>query len=83
MTHASVASTVRALLRALDQQRLDVDTLSDDDNLYEAGLKSLDAVNLVLAVENAYAIEFSEEAFQRQMFSSIARIADSVLATQR
>jgi acyl carrier protein len=83
MDHAGIATTVRLLLRSLEQQRFDVDALSDDDNLYEVGLKSLDAVHLILAVEQEYAIEFSDDMFQRQMFSTISRIAHSVLAARR
>ena len=48
-----------------------VSSLTDDSDLYEAGLTSHASVNLMLAIEDAFEIEFPEALLQRRTFSSI------------
>ncbi len=53
---------------------VDVSTLSDDDDLFEAGMTSHANVNVMLALEEAFDVEFPEEALRRETFESIAAI---------
>lgn len=55
-----------------------VDALTDDSDLYEAGLTSHASVNLMLAIEDAFEIEFPEALLQRRTFSSIACLVEAV-----
>ncbi len=56
----------------------DIDALSDDANLYDAGLTSFASVQMMLAIEEEFDIEFPETMLTRRTFSSIAAIAAAV-----
>lgn len=56
-----------------------VDTLSDDADLYAAGLDSLAIVNVMLAVEDRFDVEIPDGDLNRATFSSISALA-AVLA---
>jgi acyl carrier protein len=48
--------------------------LDDDTDLYEAGLKSLAAVHLMLALEEEFGIEFPDSVLHRSAFATVGRI---------
>jgi acyl carrier protein len=52
--------------------------LTDDTDLYRAGMKSFASVQLMLALEEAFEIEFPEEMLTRATFRSPASIAAAV-----
>jgi acyl carrier protein len=51
-----------------------VSTLSNDDDLYQAGMTSHASVNVMLALEDAFDIEFPDRMLKRSVFESIAAI---------
>ena len=55
-----------------------VETLSDDSDLYNAGLTSLATVGLMLALEDAFDVEFPENMLSRKTFESIEAISDAI-----
>ena len=55
-----------------------VDPLASNDDLYEAGLSSLASVNLMLAVEDAFDIEFPDHLLTRRTFQSISSLSNVV-----
>jgi acyl carrier protein len=55
-----------------------IDAVSDSADLHDAGMTSFDAVQLMLALEDAFDIEFPERMLNRKLFSSINSI-DSAL----
>jgi len=57
---------------------IDVQTLEDDDDLYQAGMTSHASVNVMLALEDGFDIEFPDAMLQRSVFESIAAIAAAV-----
>jgi acyl carrier protein len=59
-----------------DHARLaaDVATLADDADLYQAGMTSHASVNVMLALEDAFDIEFPDQMLRRSVFESIAAI---------
>ncbi|MGI8572736.1 MAG: acyl carrier protein [Solirubrobacteraceae bacterium] len=59
-----------------DHARLSVgvETLADEDDLYNAGMSSHASVNLMLALEDAFDIEFPDRMLKRSVFESIAAI---------
>jgi acyl carrier protein len=71
----SIQDRVRQLLREQGTISVDVDDLAPEADLYEAGLTSLSAVDLMLAVEQSFDFVFPDEALNRRTFSSIASIA--------
>lgn len=69
---------IRALLARNAMIPCDIGTLSDDANLYDAGLSSFASVQMMLAIEEEFDIELPEELLTRRTFSSIANIAAAV-----
>jgi acyl carrier protein len=69
-----ITADIRHILRAHGRLASDVAALRDDDDLYYAGLTSHASVNLMLALEEHFAIEFPERMLRRGAFSSIAAI---------
>jgi acyl carrier protein len=54
--------------------------IGDDLDLYRAGMKSFASVQLMLALEETYDIEFPEQLLTRATFRSVSAIA-AALAT--
>jgi acyl carrier protein len=65
---------IRQALRDHARLPVDVDTLADDDDLYQAGMTSHASVNLMLALEDAFEIEFPDRMLRRSVFESVAAI---------
>ncbi len=61
---------------------LDVQTLEDDDDLYQAGMTSHASVNVMLALEDAFDIEFPDRMLKRSVFESIASIRAALCELQ-
>jgi acyl carrier protein len=60
-----------------------VETLSDTDNLYAAGLSSLGTVRVMLAVEDAWGIEIPEEWITFDLFRCIDSLASALASLVR
>ena len=73
---------IRALLAAHARLLVPVDQLEDDSDLYEAGLTSLSTVNLMLALEEHFDVEFLDRMLARKTFASIAAL-DAAIAELR
>ena len=69
---------IRTIVGEHGRLSVGVDQLSDDASLYQAGLTSHASVNLMLALEEAFGIEFPERMLRRRTFESIASIASAV-----
>ena len=52
--------------------------LSDEDDLYAMGLTSHASVNVMLALEDAFDLEFPDAMLRRSTFSSISAIRDAL-----
>ena len=59
------------------------DRVADDDDLYEAGLSSLNTIQLMLAIEKHFDIEIPDERLNRQLFRSIDSLAETISSLQR
>jgi len=59
-----------------DHARLPVDagTIGDHDDLFQLGLTSHASVNVMLALEDAFDIEFPEPMLRKSTFESVAAI---------
>ena len=72
------AQQIRPILAEHARLRIPADQLTDDSDLYEAGLTSLSTVNLMLALEEHFDVEFSDRMLGRKTFSSIRALADAI-----
>lgn len=71
-------ATIRSVLAKHGRLPCAVETLASDADLYAAGLKSFASVQIMLALEEAFDLEFPERMLNRVTFSSIARIEQSI-----
>ncbi|MBP2315665.1 acyl carrier protein [Azospirillum soli] len=77
-TETVASEDIRSLLGDSGWLTVDVGELSDEDDLYAAGLTSHGSVNLMLALEERFDIEFPEHLLRRRTFESITAIRDAV-----
>ena len=70
---------IRAVVREYARLLVDVDVLDADDDLFEAGMTSYASVNVMLALEEAFDIEFPDSMLNRGVFVSIASIRRALL----
>ena len=71
---------IRTVLGKHARLASDVATLSEDSDLYGAGLTSLTTVNLMLALEDEFNVEFPETMLGRKTFQSIRALNEAVSA---
>jgi acyl carrier protein len=74
----SITQDIRAILADSGALAVDVATLGDRDDLYAAGLTSHGSVNLMLALEERFDVEFPERLLRRRTFESIAAIREAI-----
>jgi acyl carrier protein len=55
-----------------------VETLSDDDDLYAAGLSSLGTVRVMIAIEDAFGVEIPGTLITHNLFQSIGDLASTI-----
>ena len=53
-------------------------TLDDSTPLYQAGMTSYASVQLMLALENEFSLEFPDVMLSREVFESIDSIANAI-----
>ena len=69
---------VRKVLKAHGRLGKNVDALADDADLYQAGMTSHASVNVMLALESTFQVEFPDSLLTRNVFESITSIAVAV-----
>ncbi len=77
MTHVALAQEVRRVVGE-HGGLVDLDTLGDDFDLFGAGMSSHASISLMLALEDAFDIEFPDRMLKRSVFESIDAIAIAV-----
>ncbi len=65
---------IRRILSEHARLSVDATALEDDTDLYEAGMSSHASVNVMLALEDEFDIEFPDRMLRRGVFESIAAI---------
>lgn len=73
-----LSEQIRTLIAEHARLLVDVNTLSDDDDLYAAGLTSLSTVNLMLALEEHFDVEFLDRMLGRKTFGSIRALSEAI-----
>jgi acyl carrier protein len=70
-----MSAAVREIVQEHGRLAVDVEALPDDASLYDAGMTSHASVNVMLALEDAFDVEFPDEMLKRSVFESIASIS--------
>jgi acyl carrier protein len=69
---------IRHVLKEHGRLSVDAAQLSDDADLYQAGLTSHASVSIMLALEGEFDIEFPDQMLSRGVFSSVAAIRNAM-----
>ncbi len=66
---------IRRVLRDHARLPVEVDSLADEADLFQAGMTSHASVNVMLALEDAFDLEFPDRMLKRGVFASVHGIA--------
>jgi acyl carrier protein len=75
---SDVTADIREIIAQHARLAVEISTLTDESDLYQAGMSSHASVNLMLALEEKFEIEFPERMLRRRSFESIAAIRGAV-----
>ncbi|MCY1665477.1 acyl carrier protein [Rhizobium sp. SL86] len=70
--------TIRDILTKVGGLPVPVADLADDSDLYTSGLSSFASVQVMLAIEEKFDIEFPDNLLNRKSFASIAAIEGTI-----
>jgi acyl carrier protein len=70
--------TIRDVLQAHARLPVDISTIGNDDDLFQAGMTSHASVNVMLGLEEAFDVEFPETMLTKSTFESIGAITEAV-----
>jgi acyl carrier protein len=65
---------IRTILKEHGRLSRDVEALSPEADLYQAGMTSHASVNVMLALEGEFDVEFPDHMLKRNVFNTIASI---------
>ncbi|MBV8952615.1 MAG: acyl carrier protein [Solirubrobacterales bacterium] len=66
------------MLRDHARLPVDVNAVADSEDLFQAGMSSHASVNVMLALEDAFDVEFPDRMLKRSVFESVAGIAAAI-----
>ncbi len=69
---------IRRILKDHGRLSKDIEALSDEDDLYQAGLTSHASVNVMLALEGEFDVEFPDRMLKRSVFESVSAIRAAI-----
>jgi len=72
------SSKIREILARHSRLDLDFQALDETTDLYATGLTSLTTVNIMLAIEDEFDIEFPDSKLNRMTFQSIESLVEVV-----
>ena len=72
------AQQIRELIAQHARLSVNANELSEDADLYSAGLTSLTTVNLMLALEDHFNVEFTDKMLGRKTFGSIRLLSEAI-----
>ena len=80
---SATAEEIRRVLRDHARLPVDIDSIDDQTDLFRAGMSSHASVNVMLALEDAFDIEFPDSMLKRSVFESVAGIDAAVQELQK
>jgi acyl carrier protein len=75
---SDTAARIRTILKEHGRLSKDAGTLADDADLYQAGMTSHASVNVMLALEGEFDVEFPDAMLKRSVFESVASIRAAI-----
>jgi acyl carrier protein len=72
------AIKIRNILKEHGRLTKDATALAEADDLYQAGMTSHASVNVMLALEGEFDVEFPDHMLKRSVFESIAAIRTAI-----
>lgn len=75
---SEVRSDIRRVIGEHGRLPVDAASLADDADLWGAGMSSHATVDVMLAIEEAFDVEFPDRLLRRSTFASIDALADAV-----
>ena len=69
---------IRSILREHGRLSRDVETLAPEADLYQAGMTSHASVNVMLALEGEFDVEFPDHMLKRSVFASVSAIREAL-----
>ncbi len=72
------ATKIRNILKEHGRLTKDAQALGERDDLYQAGMTSHASVNVMLALEGEFDVEFPDHMLKRSVFESIAAITSAI-----
>jgi acyl carrier protein len=78
--YVGMTDEIRQIINDHGRLPIDVGTLAPDTDLYQAGMSSHASVNVMLALEDHFDIEFPDHMLTASVFESIASIETAVSA---
>ena len=71
---SELTTRFRQILLAHGRLSRELQSLTDDADLYQAGMTSHASVNVMLALESEFELEFPDHMLTRNVFNSVASI---------
>ncbi|MBS1675921.1 MAG: acyl carrier protein [Actinobacteria bacterium] len=69
---------IRQVIREHGHLAVDIDGLADAADLYQAGMTSHASVNVMIALEDTFDVEFLDSMLKRSVFESVDSIAQAL-----
>jgi acyl carrier protein len=82
MSNNGLNADIRRVLGEHARLPVDVQSLSDEQDLFAAGMSSHASVNVMLALEDTFDIEFPDNMLKRSVFESISGISAAIAELQ-
>jgi acyl carrier protein len=73
-----VSDPIRTILKEHGRLSMDAAALTDEADLYLAGMTSHASVNVMLALERHFDVEFPDRMLKRSVFESVAAIRAAI-----
>jgi acyl carrier protein len=70
---------IRTILEDHAHLPVGIDELTDESDLFQAGMTSHASLSVMLALEDGFGIEFPDRMLKRNIFSSIGSIRDALV----
>ena len=71
---SELTTRIRQILLAHGRLSRELQSLTDEADLYQAGMTSHASVNVMLALESEFELEFPDHMLTRNVFNSVASI---------
>ena len=73
-----IEARIRQVLTQHARLPVDVESISDHDDLFQSGMSSHASVSVMLGLEDAFDVEFPDAMLKRSVFESVAAISEAL-----